>query len=110
MYIERNDRGTVTFAKFEANGSADRKLENDVVFLKSVLEARTEDDFRLKREDVDSKLGLTHRRYQQYYRGVKVDNAEYLTHARNGIIEYINGDFRQYPLGRLFRQSMNDKR
>ena len=37
LYIERNDRGTVTFARFEANGSVDRKLENGVVFLKSVM-------------------------------------------------------------------------
>ena len=29
LRVERNDRGTVRFARFEANGNVDRKLEND---------------------------------------------------------------------------------
>ncbi|MET0394142.1 MAG: M4 family metallopeptidase, partial [Chitinophagaceae bacterium] len=32
-------------------------------------------------------------RYQQYYRGIKVENAEYLVHGKGGSTEVINGDF-----------------
>ena len=37
LFIQRNERGVIEFARFEANESSDRKMTNDVVFLKSVL-------------------------------------------------------------------------
>jgi len=38
-------------------------------------------------------LGITHKRFQQYYKGIKVDNTEYLLHGKNGEIEVANGSF-----------------
>lgn len=37
------------------------------------------------------KLGYTHHRFQQYYRGVPVEGAEFTIHSRNGIAEKGNG-------------------
>jgi len=41
-------------------------MENDTVFLKSILQAKNEDEFRLKNISID-KLGMTHKKFQQYY-------------------------------------------
>ena len=84
--------GTIVFAYFKINENSDRKIENDTVFLKSILNAKKEDGFRLKSETTDD-LGITNKKFQQYYRGIKVDNAEYVLHGKNGLIEVINGYF-----------------
>jgi bacillolysin len=39
-------------------------------------------------------LGFTHEKYQQYYRGVKVEHATYSVHAKAGIIESLSGNVR----------------
>jgi Zn-dependent metalloprotease len=36
-------------------------------------------------------LGLTHFRYQQYYKGIEVENAEFLVHAKSGVAIRANG-------------------
>jgi Zn-dependent metalloprotease len=93
LLIYRNERGIVEFARFATNENPDRSMANDVVFLKSMLKTREGDDFRLKSEITDD-IGITSRKYRQYFMGIRVDNAEYLVHGRNGNIEVINGDFR----------------
>jgi len=92
LYIERGEKGKIEFARFKTNENSDRKMQNDIVFLKSVLDAKEGDEFRLKSEETD-KQGITHKKFQQYYKGIKVDNAEYLLHGKDGEIEVINGDF-----------------
>ena len=42
------------------------------------------------KSDADA-LGFMHEKYQQYYRGVKVENATYSVHSRAGSIESITG-------------------
>ena len=38
-------------------------------------------------------LGFTHTRYKQYVNGVPVQGTMVITHAKNGIIESVNGDY-----------------
>ncbi|HEX8328174.1 MAG TPA: M4 family metallopeptidase [Hymenobacter sp.] len=45
--------------------------------------ARTETD----------QLGFSHQRFSQYYKGVKVEHANYNVHAKGGAVESISGDF-----------------
>ena len=92
LYIRRNEDGQIVFARFAINANSDRKMENDTVFLKSILQTKNEDEFRLKNISID-KLGMTHKKFQQYYKGIKVENAEYLVHGKDGHIVTINGDF-----------------
>jgi len=61
-------------------------------FLKNALQVSNEDSFALVKETTDQ-LGIVHQRYQQYYNGIKVENAEYMIHGKNGIIKTMNGDF-----------------
>ena len=95
------------FAKFKTNEISERKMTNDVVFLKSVLKTKEGDEFRLKRETTDSDMGITHRRYQQYFNGIKVDNAEYLVHGRDGNIEIINDVFRVIDIQKYKKNHKN---
>ncbi len=38
-------------------------------------------------------IGMTHTRYAQYYKGVKVEGAQVLVHEKNGIITTVNGNW-----------------
>jgi Zn-dependent metalloprotease len=90
--IQQSRAEPIRFARFQINADSDRKMQNDTSFLKSVLNAKEEDNFR-KIKDYTDELGITHRRFQQYYKGLKVENAEYLIHGKEGNIEAINGSF-----------------
>jgi len=96
-YVSRGENGSIEFARFEDTKKHSRKMDNDVAFIKSILNAKEEDDFRLIREETDE-LGITHKRYQQYYKGIKVDDAEYLLHGKNGNIEVMNGDYQDVTI------------
>ena len=48
------------------------------------------DEMRIIRKETD-KIGLTHYRYQQYYKGVPVDGAVYLIHEKGGKANSANG-------------------
>lgn len=95
LEIQRNEMGKVNFARFKPNPIW--KMQNAVNFLKVILQMDTLDELHLIRDTTD-KLNISHRLYQQYYRGIKVENAEYLVHGKNGIIESINGDFQDVKL------------
>ena len=68
-------------------------MSNAINFLKTTLQTKAGDEFRLISEKTIPKTGVTTKRFQQYYRGVKVDNAQYLLHSRNGYIEVMKGGF-----------------
>jgi len=92
LYIRMGENGKIRFARFAVNDSSNRKMAKDTIFLKSILGTTQDDEFRLKRENTDE-LGITHKRFQQYYKGIKVENANYLLHGKNGNIDVINGSF-----------------
>jgi bacillolysin len=52
------------------------------------------DELRAARTEADG-LGFTHEKFQQYYKGVKVEHATYTAHRRNGQVESLSGDFEQ---------------
>lgn len=85
--LQKNTNGTISFAHV-----SNVKMANAISFLKNVLQATGKDSFILQKENTDE-LGMVHQRYQQYYNGIKVENAEYMLHGRNGSIETMNGDF-----------------
>lgn len=72
-------------------------MQNDTVFLKSILQAKKEDSFRKTKEELDE-LGITHKKFQQYYKGLKVENSEFLIHGKKDNIEVINGDFQNVDI------------
>ncbi len=104
--IQKNEKGKVKFARFQSNASSNRRMQNDTVFLKSILQAKKEDSFRKIKEDLDE-LGITHKKFQQYYKGLKVENSEFLIHGKNDNIEVINGDFNDIDIS-IIKPSLNE--
>src|SRR5690349_16773348 len=90
LEIQRNKNGHIVFGRFKPDGG--RKAEDPALFLHHVLSLKSDDELRLVKRTTD-RLGFTHQLFQQYYKGIKVENAEYYAHGRNGIVETINGDF-----------------
>jgi bacillolysin len=70
------------------------KMKDASVLLKNMLQTKTDDGFQLTKESKDN-YEITHQRYQQYYKGVKVEGSEYLVHSKKGNIETINGNFQE---------------
>lgn len=93
LEIFRNNYGIIQYASFSPSASF-QNMQNDTAFLKSMLNARKEDNFRLVSTSID-RYGAIHKRFQQYYENIKVENAQYLTHWNNNIITEINGDFQK---------------
>lgn len=105
LEIQRNQKGKVSFARFKPG--VNRNMQEAASFIKTILRTNPEDEFRLQKENRDQ-TGILHRRYDQYYRGIKVDNTQYLVHGRNGMIETMNGDFQDVHLSSV-RPSLTEK-
>jgi len=98
LEIQRAKNGKISFARFRAN--TNRQMKNAATFLKQALQMKGDDELRLSKEIIDE-IGITHQRYQQYYKGIKIENAEYILHGNNQIIETINGDFQDISISSI---------
>ncbi len=92
LEIQRNDKGIVQFVLFKVNENSNRKMQNDTSFLKSILNSKKDDKFNIILNYTDLS-GVTHKKFQQYYQGVKVDHGELLIHGKNGNIDAFNGNY-----------------
>lgn len=92
LELRFDERGQLSFGRYVANEKSNRKLSASIPFLKGALKAKPDDDFRLIKTEQDE-LGITHQRYQQYYKGVKVEGAIFVLHGKNDAIEIMNGNF-----------------
>ena len=95
LEVQRNVKGEINFARFKF--STPRKIRDGNEFLKSLLKMKNIDSLSLIKESID-KLGITHQKYQQIYKGVKVENSEYLIHGKDGVVETVNGDFHKIDI------------
>jgi Zn-dependent metalloprotease len=89
--VEKDAKGSVKFAVIDQS-----KLSSDAnpSMLRKALNMRTDDDLKLLQTETDDQ-GFTHNKHQQFYKGVKVEYGTYITHTKNGILNVINGDFKQ---------------
>jgi Zn-dependent metalloprotease len=62
------------------------------VFKKN-LEMQSDDELKIVKSEKDM-LDFTHDKYQQFYKGVKVEGAVYSAHSRNNIVENYSGEFK----------------
>ena len=97
LSVRRDDNGKIKFARFLQSENSERKMTNGVTFLKSKLQLDDRDEFRLISE-MTNKSGITTKRFQQYYKGIKVEEAQYVLRGRNDIITSMNGDFQDINL------------
>lgn len=96
LQVTRDSRsGLPTFIRFSTESNNARKFQQEVQLLEHILQLTPGvDELHLVKEKEDD-LGYVHKRYQQYYHGVKVDNYQYLTHwNRNSTsMSTMNGRF-----------------
>ncbi|WGH74503.1 M4 family metallopeptidase [Tenacibaculum tangerinum] len=57
------------------------------------------DDRLHKLTSTKDDIGFTHEKYQQKFKGVKVEFATYTAHAKNGVLKSMNGEF--YDVGKV---------
>jgi len=103
--VYRKENGIISFLRLRI--SPNRRIQDATNFLKTVLQLKSEDELRLIKESTDD-LNIQHRLYQQYYKGIKVENAEYLIHGKNGIIEIMNGGFEDVRISSII-PSVNEE-
>ncbi|NVO32615.1 M4 family metallopeptidase [Hymenobacter lapidiphilus] len=83
------DNGTPYLIEFKAAGNA-FKLSDAPTVLRQQLALSSSDEL-LAVETKADELGFVHEKYQQYYKGIKVEHALYTVHARQGNLESISG-------------------
>ncbi|MFN0275412.1 MAG: M4 family metallopeptidase [Chitinophagales bacterium] len=57
-----------------------------------LLNMQADDEMRLWKTNTD-KAGNNHYKFAQYYKGIRVEGIEHISHERNGRLHLINGDF-----------------
>ncbi|MFD1873343.1 M4 family metallopeptidase [Hymenobacter bucti] len=60
--------------------------------LREQLGLGADEQMRPARLETDQ-LGFSHQKFDQYYKGVKVEHATYTVHARGGAVESLSGDY-----------------
>ena len=78
--------------QFSAAGKAAYRAADAPQVLREQLALAPADELRATTAETDQ-LGFTHQKFAQYYRGVRVEHADYTVHAKAGAIESISGDF-----------------
>lgn len=91
LEMQRNKNGKVNFARFNGKNNKTMKMKNAAAFLKATLKAKPEDSLMLVKEWIDD-LGISHKKFHQYYKGIKVEHGDYLIHGIDDI-DMMNGQF-----------------
>ncbi|MFC2152330.1 M4 family metallopeptidase [Bacteroidota bacterium] len=88
--LDRN--GYPTFVKFDTKVKAVSNTETKAV-LSSLFNMTKNDEYKTIRSEKDQ-IGYTHERFQQYYKGIKVEHGVYIVHSREGVIESLSGEYK----------------
>ncbi|MBI9067497.1 MAG: M4 family metallopeptidase [Salinivirgaceae bacterium] len=88
--VDRN--GYPTFVKFNTKEKAISKSETNAI-LSSAFNLTKSDEFKSFRTEKDN-IDWTHERFQQYYKGIKVENGVCIVHSHDGILESLSGEFK----------------
>ncbi len=74
------------------NKSSNYNLNQSKQILKEQLNLSQYDDFKRIKSEND-KIGYTHEKNQQYFKGVKVEFGTYTLHSKKGAVESMSGEF-----------------
>lgn len=88
--IERLDNGTIKSVRYAAT---DKNIPaNATEFFSKILKTKSTDDFVVERS-TKAKNGMFFERYQQYYRGVKVEDGHYSFRFKDNRMKVANGHY-----------------
>ena len=88
--VQISENGTPSFINFDSKAGVTN--ENFKEKLKKDFNLQPNDDFTLLRKSSD-KLGFTHYKYNQTYKGVNVFGAVYIFNEKDNVIESASGKF-----------------
>lgn len=83
--------GIVKYLKFNTTYHQ-KKLKDALLLLQQVLQFSLDDELKLD-VSIKDEQGNTHNRYSQYYKGLKVADADYVLHTKGDVIESVHGHF-----------------
>jgi bacillolysin len=83
---EKRDKKFIQFSTSEKHNLQEAKQ-----LLVSKLKLSSDDDL-VKTKTENDQLGFTHEKYQQFFKGIKVEFGTYKIHAKNGNIQTMNGE------------------
>ncbi|HEX6430606.1 MAG TPA: M4 family metallopeptidase [Niastella sp.] len=89
--------GSLRFARIDSRATP-FNMPGRMPFLKKLLSLKQTDELRQTHSTSDD-LKMTHIKFQQFFKGVKIDRGEYVIHAKNDIIESVNGNFESIDPG-----------
>jgi bacillolysin len=84
--------GQPTLIQLSAAGRASAQATDGALVIRQQLALGADDQLKPARTETDQ-LGFSHQKFEQYYKGVKVEHASYTAHSRGGQIETLSGDF-----------------
>ncbi|WP_044015510.1 M4 family metallopeptidase [Hymenobacter sp. APR13] len=88
---ELDEKGMPSLIELNVQGAAYR-LSDAKAALREQLQLASTDQLALLKTETDE-LGFVHEKYQQFYKGIKVEHGTYSVHARQGRVEVLNGHF-----------------
>ncbi|SMB94302.1 peptidase M4 thermolysin [Hymenobacter roseosalivarius DSM 11622] len=91
QHKEVGEKGMPTLIQFRLEGKTYQMSEARKA-LAEQLDLTADDQLQSARIEADP-LGFVHEKFAQYYKGVKVEHAEYTVHARQGVVESMSGNF-----------------
>ncbi|UOQ53846.1 M4 family metallopeptidase [Hymenobacter cellulosivorans] len=86
-----SEKGTPELIAFRADAPA-YTLNDARKALAEQLQLATSDQMLRSKTEIDP-LGYAHERYDQYYKGIKVEHASYTLHAKQGSVQSMSGNF-----------------
>ncbi|OON68264.1 M4 family metallopeptidase [Hymenobacter sp. CRA2] len=94
--------GLPEFVQFPAAS----RLSDSRQAMAAILPLTQHDELRAARAEADE-LGFTHEKFQQFFKGIKVEHATYTAHRRNGQVESLSGDFEKLGEGFSTRPALS---
>ena len=75
----------------------DKQIQHETLTsnLNSLMNLNQDYSFKNMSDNTD-KLGYTHFKYQQYYKGIEIDGGLLLIHSKNGLVTSINGKVAEF--------------
>ena len=89
----KDPRSNAAYKQVQLQGDQTRRMSEVNQVFREQLRTRSHDELRVSGAITD-KLGFEHTRYQQFYKGIKVEFGTYIVHAKDGMIRSMNGDYK----------------
>ncbi len=87
--------GAPEFVLFNVDHSQAYRSTQTTDVLRQYLQLKKQDEMRSAKVETD-RLGMQHQKFQQYFKGIKVEYGTYNVHTtRGGQVQAINGEFKQ---------------